>query len=130
MEIKREEIRTDKAPKPIGPYSQAIRFGNLVFTSGQVPVNPETGELVKGDIQQEAEQVFKNLAHVLEAAGTSLANAVKVTVFLTDLGDFGRVNEVYARHFGEPFPARSCFQVGALPAGARIEIEVVAGIRE
>ena len=124
--MKREEVRTDEAPKPIGPYSQAIKLGNLVFTSGQIPMNPETGKMVEGDIEREAEQVFRNLAHVLEAAGTSLARAVKVTVFLTDLGDFGRVNEVYARHFGEPFPARSCFQVVALPAGARIEIEVIA----
>ncbi len=124
--MKREEIRTEKAPKPIGPYSQAVKFGNLVFTSGQIAVNPDTGEMVKTGIEEETEQVFQNLAQVLEAAGTSLDRAVKVMVFLTDLGDFGRVNQVYARYFQEPFPARSCVQVAALPKGAHVEIEVVA----
>ena len=126
MAMKREAVMTDRAPKPIGPYSQAVRCGSLVFTSGQIPVDPGTGRLVSGDIAQEAEQVFRNLAQVLEAAGTSLDRAVKVTVFLTDLGDFGRVNEVYARQFSKPFPARSTVQVAALPAGARVEIEAVA----
>jgi len=124
--MKREAVVTDRAPKPIGPYSQAIRHGNLVFTSGQIPVDPATGRLVSGDIAQEAEQVFRNLAQVLEAAGTSLDRAVKLTVFLTDLRDFGRVNEVYARQFAKPFPARSTVQVAALPAGARVEIEAIA----
>ncbi len=122
-----ERIVTDKAPKPIGPYSQAIKFGNLVFTSGQIGIDPNTGKITEGEIEQEAEQVFCNLARVLEAAGTRFQNAVKVTVFMTDLSNFPRVNRVYARYFKEPFPARSCFQVAALPAGARIEIEIVAG---
>ncbi len=126
MDMKREAVSTDKAPKPIGPYSQAVRHGNRVFTSGQVGIDPATGKMVEGDVTVEAEQVFVNLEQVLAAAGTSLKRALKVTVFLTDLGDFGRVNEVYARHFDEPFPARSCFQVAALPAGARIEIEAIA----
>lgn len=126
--MERKAILTDKAPKPIGPYSQAVQYGNLVFTSGQIPIDPATGELVTGDIVKETEQVFKNLAAVLAAAGTSLERAVKTTAFLTDMGLFGRVNEVYARHFKEPFPARSTVQVAALPKGVSIEIEVVAEV--
>lgn len=126
MEMKKESIITELAPKPIGPYSQAVKVGGFVYTSGQIPVNPATGELVSGDIEKEAVQVFENLSHVLEAAGTTLDAAIKVTVFLTDMGDFGRVNGVYARYLKEPFPARSCVQVSALPAGVRIEIELVA----
>jgi len=124
----RKAILTDKAPKPIGPYSQAVRFGNLVFTCGQIPIDPATGDLVTGDIAKETEQVFVNLAAVLAAAGTSLERAVKTTVFLTDMGLFSRVNEVYARHFKEPFPARSTVQVAALPRGVAVEIEVVAEV--
>jgi 2-iminobutanoate/2-iminopropanoate deaminase len=103
-----------------------VRVGNLVFTSGQIAIDPATGNLVTGDIVAETEQVFANLAAVLEAAGTSLKRAVKVTVFLTDLAHFGKVNEVYARCFSEPFPARSTVQVAALPKGVAVEIEVVA----
>jgi len=125
---KRTPILTDKAPKPIGPYSQAVRHGNLVFASGQIPIDPATGDLVTGDIVKETEQVFANLAAVLAAAGTSLERAVKTTVFLTDMGLFSRVNEVYARHFKEPFPARSTVQVAALPKGVSVEIEVVAEV--
>jgi 2-iminobutanoate/2-iminopropanoate deaminase len=125
---KRIAILTDKAPKPIGPYSQAVRYGNLVFTSGQIPIDPATGDLVTGDIVKETEQVFVNLAAVLAAAGTNLERAVKTTVFLTDMGLFAKVNEVYARHFREPFPARSTVQVAALPKGVSIEIEVVAEV--
>jgi 2-iminobutanoate/2-iminopropanoate deaminase len=124
----RKAILTDKAPKPIGPYSQAVRYGNLVFTSGQIPIDPVTGNLVVGDIVKETEQVFVNLAAVLAAAGTSLERAVKTTVFLTDMGRFGKVNEVYARYFREPFPARSTVQVAALPKGVSVEIEVVAEV--
>jgi 2-iminobutanoate/2-iminopropanoate deaminase len=122
----RKAILTDKAPKPIGPYSQAVRYGNFVFTSGQIPIDPATGDLVTGDIVKETELVFANLAAVLAAAGTSLERAVKTTVFLTDMGQFGKVNEVYARHFREPFPARSTVQVAALPRGVSVEIEVIA----
>jgi len=124
----RKAILTDKAPKPIGPYSQAVRYGNLVFTSGQIPIDPANGNLVAGDIVKETEQVFANLAAVLAAAGSGLERAVKTTVFLTDMGLFSRVNEVYARHFKEPFPARSAVQVAALPKGVSIEIEVVAEV--
>ena len=126
--MERKAILTDNAPKPIGPYSQAVRLGNLVFASGQIPIDPATGNLVAGDIAKETEQVFANLAAVLAEAGTSLERAVKTTVFLTDMGLFSRVNEVYARHFKEPFPARSTVQVAALPKGVAIEIEVVAEV--
>ena len=128
MNSERKAILTDKAPKPIGPYSQAVRYGNMVFTSGQIPIDPATGELVTGDIVKETEQVFANLAAVLAAAGTEFGRAVKTTVFLTDMSLFGKVNEVYARHFREPFPARSTVQVAALPKGVSIEIEVVAEV--
>jgi len=124
----RKAILTDEAPKPIGPYSQAVRYGNLVFTSGQIPIDPATGNLVSGDIVKETEQVFANLAAVLAAAGTDLHRAVKTTVFLADMGLFGKVNEVYARHFREPFPARSTVQVAALPKGVSVEIDVVAEV--
>ena len=124
----RKAILTDKAPKPIGPYSQAVRYGDLVFTSGQIPIDPVTGNLVVGDIVKETEQVFVNLAAVLAAAGTSLDRAVRTTVFLTDMGLFAKVNEVYARHFHEPFPARSTVQVAALPKGVSVEIDVVAEV--
>lgn len=121
-----EAIRSDAAPAPVGPYSQGVRIGDFVYTSGQIPLDPATGELVSGDIARETEQVLENAARVLEAGGTSLGKAIKVAVFLTDMGDFGRVNEVYARYFSEPFPARSCIQVAALPMGVRVEIEVIA----
>ena len=124
----RDGIKTDKAPLPLGPYSQAIRTDRLVFTSGQIGIDPASGRMVAGGVDREAEQVFENLRQVLTAAGTDLNRAVKVTVFLADLADFGRVNEIYARQFAEPYPARSCFGVAALPAGARVEIEVVAAL--
>ena len=126
MAMRREAVHTDRAPAPVGPYSQAVRAGGFVFTSGQIPLDPATGQMVAGDVQAEAEMVFGNLAAVLEAAGTSLDRAVKVLVFLTDMADFGAVNEVYARWFSEPFPARSCVAVAGLPKGARVEIELVA----
>ena len=128
MSSDRRPILTDKAPKPIGPYSQAVRYGSLVFTSGQIPIDPATGNLVTGDIVKETEQVFANLAAVLAAAGTGLERAVKTTVFLTDMSLFAKVNEVYARHFREPFPARSTIQVAALPKGVSVEIEVIAEV--
>lgn len=122
-----EEIRSHQAPAPIGPYSQAIGVGGLVFASGQIPLDPATGRLVEGDIEAQTEQVLQNVKAVLAAAGSSLARVVKTSVFLEDLADFARMNEVYARHFtAYPKPARSTFQVAKLPAGARIEIEVIA----
>ncbi len=122
-------IQTDNAPAAVGPYSQGITANGFVFTAGQLPMNPETGELIDGDIQQQARQALNNAGQVLEAAGSSLANVVKVTVFLADINDFASVNEVYADVFdatGAPPPARSAFEVANLPLGARIEIEMIA----
>lgn len=123
----RRVIRTDKAPAPFqgAPYSQAIAHGGLVFVSGQVGVDPG-GNMVEGGIAEQTEQVMKNLSAILEAAGTSLQNVVKATIFLADLGDFQAMNEVYARHMGDEPPARATFQVAALPAGAVVEIEMIA----
>jgi 2-iminobutanoate/2-iminopropanoate deaminase len=127
MSVEVREVRSAGAPAPVGPYSQAVAVGDLVFASGQIPLDPATGQLVTGDIEAQAERVLRNVAAVLEAAGTSLARVVKTTVFLVDLGDFPRMNAVYARHFDhEPKPARSTVQVAKLPAGSAIEIEVVA----
>ena len=123
----RSVIRTDKAPAPFqgAPYSQAIAHGGLVFVSGQLGIDPD-GNVVEGGIAEQTEQVMQNLAAILEAAGTSLRNVVKATIFLADLGDFQAMNEVYARHVGDEPPARATFQVAALPSGALIEIEVIA----
>jgi 2-iminobutanoate/2-iminopropanoate deaminase len=125
--VTRRVIRTDKAPAPFqgAPYSQAIAHGGLVFVSGQVGVDPG-GNMVEGGIAEQTEQVMKNLSAILEAAGTSLKNVVKATIFLADLGDFQAMNEVYARHMGDEPPARATFQVAALPAGAVVEIEMIA----
>jgi 2-iminobutanoate/2-iminopropanoate deaminase len=124
----KQVVRTDQAPAPFqgAPYSQAIVHGDLVFVSGQLGIDPATNEVVEGGIAAQTEQVMRNLGAVLEAAGSSLANVVKASIFLVDLGDFAAMNEVYARHVGEPFPARATVEIGALPSGARIEIEVVA----
>lgn len=123
-------IRTENAPAPFqgAPYSQAIRFGDLVFVSGQLPVHPASGKLVEGAIGEQTERVMENLKAILEAAGTSLANALKATIFLADLGDFAGMNEVYARYVGDRPPARATFEVAALPAGARLEVEIVAHV--
>jgi len=125
--VTRRVIRTDKAPAPFqgAPYSQAIAHGGLVFVSGQVGVDPD-GNMVEGGIAEQTEQVMKNLSAILEAAGTSLQHVVKATIFLADLGDFQPMNEVYARHMGDEPPARATFQVAALPAGAVVEIEMIA----
>ncbi len=121
-------IASDKAPKAVGPYSQALRQGNLIFASGQLPIDPATGKMVEGSIQDKARQCLVNLAAVAQAGGASLRQAVKVTVFLTDMADFAAVNEVYAQHFAEPFPARSAIQVAGLPLGAPIEIEAIFSV--
>lgn len=123
-----ESVHTDGAPAAIGPYSQAIVSGGFVFTAGQIALDPETGELVGDDAAAEAERVLENLSAVLEAAGASMSDVVKTTVYLADLADYAAVNEVYAGFFDEPFPARSAVQV-ALPRGARVEIDAVARLR-
>lgn len=125
---KKQIISTDKAPAAIGPYSQAVKVNDTVYLSGQIPLDPQTMELIDGDIQQQARQVFSNLAAVAEAAGASLDDAVKVNISLVDLNDFTQVNEVMASVFKQPFPARACVQVAALPKGAAIEIEVILSL--
>ncbi len=122
-----EKIYTDKAPAAVGPYSQAVVAGGMVYTSGQIALDPATGELAGDTITQQAEQVMKNLVAVLEAAGTKPENAVKTLCFLTDMNDFAAFNEVYARYFTEK-PARSCVGVASLPKGAICEVEVVAAL--
>lgn len=119
-------IETPDAPKAIGPYSQAVVHGNLVYTSGQIALNPETQELVNDSVEAEAHQVFQNLHAVLHAAGTDLSKALKVTVFLQDLNDFAKVNEIYREYVTGVFPARSTVQVAKLPRGVRVEIDVIA----
>ena len=119
-------IRTDKAPAAIGPYSQAIAEGSLIFTSGQIPIDPATGELRSSDVATAARQVLLNLQAVLIAGGADLSTVIKTTVFLKDMRDFQAFNGVYAEFFKEPFPARSCVQVAALPKDALVEIEAVA----
>ncbi len=122
----REVIRTDVAPAAAGPYSQAIRAGDLVFTAGQLGLDPATGEFRGDDVGTQAERALTNLAAILDAAGSGMDRLVKVTVLLADIGDWPAVNEVYARLIPEPFPARSAFAVEDLPRGARVEIEAVA----
>ncbi len=121
-------ISTDRAPKAIGPYSQGIAASGLLFLSGQVPLDPGTGQLVQGTIQEEVTRVLENLKGVLEAAGSGLQGVVRTTVYLTNLEDFTAMNEVYARYFGEHRPARSTVQVAALPRGARVEIDAIASV--
>ena len=123
--MSRQTIQTSNAPQAIGPYSQAVRAGDTVYLSGQIPLDPATMQLVSGDIEAEIHQVFKNLKAVAAAAGGSLANAVKVNVFLTDLGHFAKVNEIMATYCTQPFPARAAVGVAQLPRGARVEIECV-----
>jgi 2-iminobutanoate/2-iminopropanoate deaminase len=122
----RTVVQTSAAPAAIGPYSQAIRNGELVLTAGQVGIDPATGELVDGGVAAQAERALRNLTAVLDAAGTSPERVVKTTVFLADMADFAAVNEVYARHFSAPYPARSTVAVAGLPKGALVEIEAIA----
>jgi 2-iminobutanoate/2-iminopropanoate deaminase len=121
-------VRTEEAPAPFqgAPYSQAIRSGDFVFVSGQLALRPDHAEIVGDSIEEQTEQVFANLRAILEAAGSGLGRLVKTTVFLTDLGDFAGMNEVYARHVGEVPPARATIEVSALPSGAKVEIEAIA----
>jgi len=124
--MKREVIRSDKAPKAIGPYEQALKVDGWVFTSGQIALDPTTGAMVEGGIGAQTRQVLENLRSVLEAAGTSMSRVVKTTVYMTNLGDFQKMNEIYAEYFPLGKPARSTVGVAALPRGAMIEIDVVA----
>ncbi|MBQ4626847.1 MAG: RidA family protein [Clostridia bacterium] len=122
-----KKIFTENAPAAIGPYSQAVCVDNLIFTSGQIPINPATGNVDASTIEEQTEQVCKNLAAVLEAAGTSLENVVKTTCFLQDMADFAKFNEIYAKYFTEK-PARSCVAVKALPKGVLVEVECIASL--
>ena len=124
--MKKKVIQTEKAPRAIGPYSQAIQAGSFLFLSGQIPLDPKTGELVKGDIRQQTKQVLENLKGVLESEKLEMKDVVKVTIFLKDIGDFNQVNEVYATYFPSSPPARSTIQVAKLPRDAEIEIEAIA----
>jgi len=119
-------VATDRAPRAIGPYSQAVRAGDLVFASGQIPIDPATGEFVAGGIAEQTEQILRNLTAVFEAAGVGLNQVVKTTVFLADMDDFSAMNEVYGRFFGEEPPARATVQAARLPRDARVEIEAIA----
>ena len=119
-------ISTDKAPAAIGPYSQAIEVNGMIYTSGMIPIDPSTGELVTGSVEAQTEQAISNLEALLAASGSSIEKAVKTVVFISNMDDFGKINEVYAKHFKEPYPARSCVQVARLPKDVAIEIEAVA----
>ena len=125
---KLQQVHSDAAPAAIGPYSQAIKTGSLVFLSGQIPLDPQSMAIVSDDVAAQTHQVFKNLIAVAEAAGGSLSNAVKLTIYLTDLGDFAVVNEIMAGYFSEPYPARATIQVSALPKGSAVEIDAVLSL--
>lgn len=125
MSKQRTIIATQKAPAAIGPYSQAVKVGDTVYLSGQIALDPQSKEMIDGDVVAQTNRVFQNLAAVAEAAGGTLNDAVKVNISLTDLNDFARVNDVMKQFFNEPYPARACVQVAALPRGAAIEIEVI-----
>ena len=120
-----KRIYTDKAPAAIGPYSQALDTGNMLFISGQIPIDPATGTMPE-TVEEQAKQVLTNITNILAEAGLTMANVVKTSVFLSDLNDFAKVNEVYASFFAEPYPARSCVQVAAIPKGAKVAIETIA----
>ncbi|MGQ9801567.1 MAG: RidA family protein [Candidatus Saccharicenans sp.] len=122
----KKAIQTDRAPKAIGPYSQAIRANGFIFVSGQIPLDPASGEIAGVTIEEQTHRVLKNIQAILEAAGSSMAEVVKATVYLADMNDFAKMNAIYAQYFPEPFPARAAFQVARLPRDVRIEIEVIA----
>jgi 2-iminobutanoate/2-iminopropanoate deaminase len=119
-------VSSPQAPKAIGPYSQAVRAGSLLFASGQIPLDPATGTIVEGDITAQTRRVMENLGAVLGAAGLSFASVVRTTIFLADMNDFAKVNEVYGAYFAEPYPARATVQVARLPRDVRVEIDVIA----
>ena len=122
----KKQIQTNAAPAAIGPYSQAVQVGNLVFYSGQIPLDPETGAMVEGGIVEQTRRVMANMSAMLQASGRTFEDVVKTTIYLTDLGDFATVNEIYGEFFGDVPPARACVQVAALPKGAAIEIDWIA----
>ena len=126
-EMSKEIISTENAPQAIGPYSQAVKAGGLMFISGQIPLNPETGDLVSGSIEDEANQVLQNIKSICEAAGHGMEDIVKITIFLTNLENFATVNEVMTKHFNEPYPARATVEVSGLPLGVNVEIEAIVG---
>jgi 2-iminobutanoate/2-iminopropanoate deaminase len=126
--MNKQAIETANAPGAVGPYSQAVKTGNLLFLSGQIGIDPAAGSLVEGGVEAQAIQIFKNIKAVLEAAGVAMQNVVKATVFLKDMGDFKKVNEIYAGQFERPFPARSAVAVKELPLSVDIEIEVIASL--
>ncbi len=126
--VKREAVSSPSAPRAIGPYSQAIRAGALLFVSGQIPLDPATGEMVSGDIAAQTHQVFQNLAAILEAAGASFDHVVRTTVYLADMNDFPAMNEVYGSYFSSPAPARATVQAARLPKDARVEIDLIASL--
>jgi reactive intermediate/imine deaminase len=124
-QMSKEIISTENAPQAIGPYSQAVKAGGLMFISGQIPLNPETGDLVSGSIEDEANQVLQNIKSICEAAGHGMEDIVKITIFLTDLGNFATVNDVMKKHFSEPYPARATVEISGLPLGVNVEIEAI-----
>ena len=123
-----KQIKTNNAPQAIGPYSQAIVSNGMVYCSGQIPIDPKTGNIVEG-VENQAHQVFTNIKNLLEAAGTSIDNVIKTTVFIKDMNDFAKINEIYAQYFTEPYPARSCVEVARLPKDVLLETEVIAEIK-
>ncbi|MCB0699147.1 MAG: RidA family protein [Chitinophagales bacterium] len=125
--MEKKVIRTDNAPAPIGPYNQAIQYGDMLFVSGQIAIDPETGDLIQGDIQEETHMVMKNLKAVLNEAGMDFSNIIKSSIFIMDMGQFAQINEAYAQYFDADPPARETVQVAGLPKGVNVEISVVAG---
>ncbi|HIT85078.1 MAG TPA: RidA family protein [Candidatus Ornithomonoglobus intestinigallinarum] len=121
------EVKTTNAPAAIGPYSQAIKTGNLLFTSGQIPIDPATGQIPEG-VEAQAEQALTNVKNLIEAAGASIENTIKTTVFIKNMDDFGKINEIYAKYFTEPFPARSCVEVARLPKDVLLEVETIVSL--
>lgn len=126
----KQAFASDRAPKAIGPYSQAIRVGPLLFLSGQVPLDPATGQMVEGDVAAQTRRVMDNLSAVLQSAGLTFADVARTTIFLADMNDFVKVNEVYGSYFSEPYPARATVQVARLPKDARVEIDAIAAFRD
>jgi 2-iminobutanoate/2-iminopropanoate deaminase len=124
----RQAVSTPSAPKAIGPYSQAVRAGSLLFVSGQVPIDPATGNIITGDIAAQTHRIFQNIGEILKAGGASFDNVVRTTVFLADMNDFAAMNDAYGTFFSSPFPARATVQVSRLPKDARIEIDVIASV--